>query len=326
MRSKRPNAAPNRSSPAVISSSDGPEGLRECGGADGVVDVVEPRQRQPDAGAAARRVELEGRAVEAVQLDLTRHDLQRRARVPARRAAVVAEMTDIGRGELVRATAADAVPRVRGVLERRPCLPRVVEPVGDGVLTDVRQVADLRVVPVHDQGRAGLEPGDGRAPALGHELELAVAVELVAKEIPEQERPRADAACDLRQRALVHLEQAELGVPGAEQGGGDARDQVGAGSVPGEPSRTQDLRHHRRRRRLAVRRRHERDAGGKPGREGVDRGGIELPEELPRQRRAAARTCELRQARSGSRGKRFHGKSRAHASPSLPRPADPPNG
>ena len=59
------------------------------------------------------------------------------------------------------------------------------------------------------------------APAGGDELELAVAVELVAEEVAEEERPRPDAARDLRQRRLVDLEEPELGAVGGEEGGGD---------------------------------------------------------------------------------------------------------
>ncbi len=70
--------------------------------------------------------------------------------------------------------------------------------------------------------------GDGVPPAGGDELELAVAVELVAEEVAEQERLRPDAARDLRQRRLVDLEQPELGAAGGEEGGGDPGDEIGA--------------------------------------------------------------------------------------------------
>ena len=62
-------------------------------------------------------------------------------------------------------------------------------------------------------------------------LELAVAVELVAEEIAEADRPRLNAPDHLRQRRLVHLEQRELGSAGREQGGGHAGDEVRAGAV-----------------------------------------------------------------------------------------------
>ena len=234
------------------------------------------------------RGERERRAVEAVQLDLACDDVERRTRVAAVRAAVVAEMPDVRGGVVVRRAAAQAVLRVGRVLERRAGVARVVEAEDARAGVVARQVADLRVVAVDDE--AGVrQRGDGVAPAGGDGLELAVAVELVAEEIAEQDRPRLDAPGDLGERRLVDLEEAELRVARVEQGGGDARDEVGAGGVVGDPhARPQDLREHRRRRRLAVRRRDEHGAVRQLPGEPVDRARIELPEQLPRQRRAAA--------------------------------------
>ena len=74
-----------------------------------------------------------------------------------------------------------------------------------------RQVTDLGVVAVDD--KAGLrQRGDGVAPAGGDGLELAVAVELVAKEIAKEHCARPDAPGDLGKRGLVDLEEAELRV------------------------------------------------------------------------------------------------------------------
>ena len=75
-----------------------------------------------------------------------------------------------------------------------------------------REVADLRIVAVDDEHRVVRQRRGRRPPALGDVLELAVAVELVAEEVAEQDRARPDAAGDLRQRALVDLEQPQLGV------------------------------------------------------------------------------------------------------------------
>ena len=82
------------------------------------------------------------------------------------------------------------------------------------------EVADLGIVAVDDE-LDRRKRGNGVPPAGGDELELAVAVELVAEEVAEEERPRPDAAGDLRQRRLVDLEQPELGAVGGEEGGGD---------------------------------------------------------------------------------------------------------
>jgi hypothetical protein len=58
------------------------------------------------------------------------------------------------------------------------------------------------------------EGGDRVPPPRRDELELAVAVELVAEQVAEQQRLWAHAAGDLRERALVDLEQAELCIAG----------------------------------------------------------------------------------------------------------------
>ena len=84
-----------------------------------------------------------------------------------------------------------------------------------------------------------IERAHSCAPALGDELELPVAVELVAEEVEEADGARPEAAGDLGQRGLVHLEEPELGAVGLEQRGGDARDEVRArrGCAPGASSR-----------------------------------------------------------------------------------------
>jgi len=152
------------------------------------------------------------------------------------------------------------------------------------------EVADLGVVAVQDE--LGLRQlGDRSAPACGNELELAVAVELVAEEVAEEQRLRPDAPCHLGQRALVDLEEPELGPAGPEEGGGDAGDEVRAGVVVRHAQpRMQDLRDHRGRRRLAIRRRDEHRTLRQPARKQVDRARIELPEQLSGQRGAATAT------------------------------------
>ena len=152
------------------------------------------RCRGPGSASSTRRVppgvtRSKDDALEPVQLDGAADDVERRPRVPAGGAAVVAEVADVRRRVLVRRAAAQAVLRVGGVLERRPGEPRIVEPEDGRRVVCAREVGDLRVVAVHDERGILRQPGDGAAPALRDELELAVAVELVAEEVAEQDRP-----------------------------------------------------------------------------------------------------------------------------------------
>ena len=152
-----------------------------------------------------------------------------------------------------------------------------------------RQVAELRVVSVHDQARVGGQLTHRLAPAPGQQLQLAVAVELVAKEVPEQDGPGPKPPGHFRQRRLVHLEEAQLRVARGEQGRSDSGDQVGARAVVGQANRwREDACRHRSGRRLPVRRRDERRPPGKASREAVDGARIELPEQLSRHCRASA--------------------------------------
>ena len=63
---------------------------------------------------------------------------------------------------------------------------------------------------------------DRVAPAGGDVLELAVAVELVAEQVAEQQRLRPEPPRELGERRLVRLEQPQLRAAGVEEGGGDA--------------------------------------------------------------------------------------------------------
>ena len=90
------------------------------------------------------------------------------------------------------------------------------------LLTVRPKATDLRVVPVHDHRRVRRQLLHGRPPPLGDELELAVAVELVAEEVAEADHLRPHAPRHLRQSALVDLEEPELRARGREQRRGDA--------------------------------------------------------------------------------------------------------
>mgnify|MGYP007123201513 CR=1 FL=1 len=73
------------------------------------------------------------------------------------------------------------------------------------------------------------ERSDSVAPALGDVLELAVAVELIAKQVAERHDPRPRAPQHLRQCELIDLEQPELGVPRLQQRRRDAGDDAARG-------------------------------------------------------------------------------------------------
>jgi len=173
------------------------------------------------------------------------------------------------------------------MLKRGAGAARIVETEHSGAAVVTRQVADLRIVAVQDELRVGLSC-DRSAPARSDALELAVPVELVTEEVAEQQRLRLNTACDLRKGPFVDLEEAEVGVAGAEEGGGDPGHEVRPGVVVGNAQpRSQDLGDHRGRRRLSVGRRDEHRALRQTARQAIDGARIELPEQLSRQRRAA---------------------------------------
>src|SRR3990170_8290508 len=86
----------------------------------------------------------------------------------------------------------------------------IVDPEAKSALATARESGEERVVHVDDGLRALRQRRDGGPPALGDELELPVAVELVAEEVPEADGPRRELPRDLRESGLVDLEQGEL--------------------------------------------------------------------------------------------------------------------
>ena len=165
----------------------------------------------------------------------------------------------------------------------------IVESEPNRTGTAVGKVRDDGVVRVHDERRLCREARHGRPPALGDELQLAVPIELVAKEIAESDDSRLRALERLRERSFVDFEQTELRAAAGDEGGCDPREQVRAGTVPRERTPLpEDLGGHGGRGGLPVGRRDDDDTVGKAGRECIDGTRIHLPEDLPRQRRAAA--------------------------------------
>ena len=219
-------------------------------------------------------------------------------------AAVVAEMSHVGRRVHVRRAAADAPLGIGRVLELRRGMARVVDPEHGRLRPPAREVADLRVVAVHDERSVARKLRDRLTPARGQQLELAVAVELVAEQVPEADGARLQPPRHLGQRTLVDLEQPQLGVAGREKGGRDPGDEVRARAVVRQPhGRREDPRGHRRGRRLAVR---GRDQALHPA-EAARRGGRQLPD---RASRAAFRArSSHRRRRPGERAGRPRGRA-----------------
>jgi hypothetical protein len=72
--------------------------------------------------------------------------------------------------------------------------------------------------------------------------------------------------------------------------------------------------------------RDDRDAGGQPGGERVDRAGIDLPEQLSGQRRAAAAPDGAREAADQAGSGRFGREANSHAFRAYPEPQNDPEG
>ena len=216
----------------------------ERGGGERVVDVVEPGQRERDLGSPAGVLSV-----------------KRAARTPCRRtsvavtdgagpglaaagAVVVAEMAEVDRVEDVRRAAAAAVLGVGGVRHPRQRQRVVLDAeVEDAPRSRPRSAID---------GSSALSTSCASPfaqrllPALSDRLELAEAVELIAKQVSEQDRARPQLRCERAEPQLIDLEQPELAVDrapragGGEQRGGDAACHVRAALVVHEltPSRS----------------------------------------------------------------------------------------
>jgi len=126
---------------------------------------------------------------------------------PAVVAVVVAEVAHVDLVVGVGRPAVAAVLGVGGVREPGESLRVVVESVvEDGVPALAAEVGDQRVVGVEHEPRAARVGRHKLGPAVGQGLQLAVAVELVAKEVGEQVGARMDRRGDAWQPRLVDLE------------------------------------------------------------------------------------------------------------------------
>jgi hypothetical protein len=173
------------------------------------------------------------------------------------------------------------------------------------------EVGDERVVGVEHERRGGAAPRDELGPAVGDDVQLAVAVELVTEEVREQDRARLDLLDDRGEPELVDLEEPEVAVQLAAaaarrrcQRAGDAADHVRPGAVVHEP-RAGALEHrgdHRGGRRLAVGGRDHDAAARQAAREPLDRVRLHAREHLAGQRRAAAAAGGAGEPADGARG------------------------
>ena len=203
--------------------------------------------------------------VEAVERDAGRRHVERRPRIPAGGARPGAEVPEIHR-VVAQPLAADPAPlRVGGVGEARESDARVVDPVRERSVVP-GQPRHERVVGVSDEPpRAG---GRDPPPAGRDGLELAVAVELIAEQVPEAEHPRCQRRRHRLERGLVDLEDAQIGAAAREQCRRDAGGEVRAGGVPAQPPLgLEHRRQHLRGRGLAVRRRDHNGSAGDPARQ-----------------------------------------------------------
>ena len=291
------------------------DGKRQRGGRGGVVDVVEPRQRELDLdrspGVRSRkRDECSPRS--SISVATTSSSGRWWSQ---RRAAVVAQVPDVDRRVLVRSAAAHAVLRVGGVLQRGSRLPRVVEAEPERGAALRSEVSDDRIVGVDDEDRRRREQRDSGAPALGHDLELPVPIELVAEEVPERD---GSWACARRGPRAARPRRPRTGRGRLRRPGDESRcDSRTGGSLPPGSTRAvavaaEDLGRHRRRRGLAVGRRNESDALGESRSELVDRAGVEPPQDLARDVVPPPRPDRARERADRASGGGLDGEANGH--------------
>jgi hypothetical protein len=200
----------------------------------------------------------------------------------------MAEVGEIGGLVHVGVAAAAAVLGIRGVLQlgerERVVLDAVVER-----LAAAAEVAHQRVVGVEHEARGGGQALDDLCPAVGDDLELAVAVELVAEQVAEQHGARREVGGHRAEPELVDLEQAHVAAPGGERGG-HAAGHVGSRPIVDEAraGAAEDRGDHRRRRRLPVGGGDDHASARQPGGEAGDGPRFGPHQHLAGQRGAAA--------------------------------------
>src|SRR6266516_7518399 len=112
-------------------------------------------------------------------------------------------MTNVRRVVLIVSSAANAVLRVRGVLQGRPRGREIVDAEDQRTRSLSRELSDLRIVSVDRQRSIAGQRPHRRAPPLRNVLQLAVAIELVTEEIAEADGLRFDTQEDFGHCGLV---------------------------------------------------------------------------------------------------------------------------
>ena len=292
MVSTRPNEPAKPSSASPDGGQRYAERQRRRGGGQRVVDVVEAREGEVQRELALGRAQVDVRALHALESHAGGGHGGLRSPAPAVRAAVAAQVAQVDRFVLVRMAAVSAVLRVRGVLHGRQSLGVVLEPEVGHVLTATAEVGHERVVGVQNEPRPAVELAHHLRPAVGQQLELSVAVELIAKEIGEQEQTWMQVAGHRGQPGLVDLEQTQLAglAAGVEQRRGHSPGHVRARAVVHQrpPGLLEAGGDHGRGGGLAVGGRDEQRAVAELAPHAAQRSGRNPQQQAPRRRGAAA--------------------------------------
>jgi hypothetical protein len=162
--------------------------MADRGGGQGVVDVVEAADRQPHGGRSGRQLQRELAGFEADRAHRPCDDRGYRPGIAAVGAPPVAEMAEEHRVVAQPVAAPGAPLRVGGVLHRLAGDRRVLDAEAEPPRSGHADAGDQRVVGVVDDDHVPGEGGDQRSPAIADQLQLAVAVELVAEQVAEHQR------------------------------------------------------------------------------------------------------------------------------------------
>ena len=177
-----------------------------------------------------------------------------------------------------------------------------------------------RIVGVQHEGGVGRQPLDRLRPEVGHEVDFAVAVKLIAEDVGEQNSARPNFLEGGGNGRLIDLEQANIGVrPAVEAAlGDDRRDEaghkVGAGPVVkcSDVTLTQDVGDQAARRRLAVRAGYQHGAVAQSPGDGAEGRRVDPGDDVASDDRATTTTESSTQARGDSASEERGGQTCTH--------------